>query len=496
MLSFSLAICLGRIAQKYYAVIAEHLVARTTFFLGWNLSVMSFLPAHSRSLTIHHMPEIAAETPVPQQSSADQARVRLMYILLFLTGFLLRFGFVLWRKTYVSDPGSILPFGLEICSIAAHIVRGQGFSSPFLIDTGPTAWIAPVYPYMVAVVFRIFGIFTSSSALVILWLQCMMAGCTCVTICALGRRTIGWKLGLWSAWIFALSPIFYRWPVSWIWDFSASALLLSLACIITLDTAQRGTTRLWLLLAATWALSALTNPALISIMPFSFLYAAYVRFTAHREWLKQFVLAGVLFTAFVSPWLIRNYVVFGHPVFFRGNYWFEFHLGNYHYSNGIGFSGKHPTQNAAELKKYADWGEQNYIAYYKADSLHFVKQYPAEFLDLTRHRIWWFWDGTPLLYQSREWWKPWEFWPLSVLGWLGILFAVTRRPRGWFLFVSILLIYPLPYYFSYPVAKYRHAIEPELLMLSVYFSSVLYDELRGVLSRRNPAPSAVLSTSS
>src|SRR5713226_924382 len=46
------------------------------------------------------------------------------------------------------------------CSIAEHIVLGQGFSSPFYQDTGPTAWVAPVYPYLAALVFRLFGLFS------------------------------------------------------------------------------------------------------------------------------------------------------------------------------------------------------------------------------------------------------------------------------------------------------------------------------------------------
>jgi hypothetical protein len=80
------------------------------------------------------------------------------------------------------------------------------------------------------------------------------------------------------------------------------------------------------------------------------------------------------------------------------------------------------------------------------------------------------------------WWKPWKFWPLSVGGWLGFLFLVTRRPRGWILFAAALLVYPIPYYFVYPVAKYRHAIEPELLLLSVYFVFVLWGEIRSFTS--------------
>ena len=424
------------------------------------------------------MSVIAPGSPGSPRSPADSPSDRNLTTLLFVCGFILRFGFVLWKKTYVRAPGSILPFGAEVCSIAEHIVRGQGFSSPFNQDTGPTAWVGPVYPYLCALVFRIFGIYSNLSALVLLGIQCVMAAATGVTIYGLGRRSFGAQVGLCAAWIWTLSPFFFRWPVSWIWDFTASAFLLSVVFIVTLDVAEENSRRLWLALGAMWALIALTNPALLSVMPFTLVYALFVNHRAHRRWLASATLAGVLFAALVSPWLIRNELVFGHPVFFRSNYWFEFHLGNYHLSNGMGYSGKHPTVNPAELEKYAAWGETRYIDYYKQDSFAFVRKYPSEFVDLTLHRTLWFWDGSVLIYWTPEWWKAWEFWPLSALGWLGLLFVLTRRPRGWLLFSAALIVYPIPYYLAYPTAKYRHAIEPELVLLSVYLAFVVWGEIR------------------
>ncbi len=426
----------------------------------------------------------ALEAPTNPDSPPETAGYRNLYIVLLVCGFILRFGFVLWKKTYMRAPGSILPFGAEICSIAEHIVRGQGFSSPFSQDTGPTAWIAPVYPYLAALVFRLFGMYSVASAIVLLGIQCIIAAATGITIHALGRRTLGAQIGFFTAWIWALSPIFFRWPVSWIWDFTASAFLLSAAFIVTLDVAEKNTRKLWLSLGALWAVIALTNPALLSVMPFSFLYAAFVNHRSFRPWFASAAFAGVLFAALVSPWLIRNERVFGRPVFFRSNYWFEFHLGNYHSSNGMGYTGRHPGVNPAELQKYAAWGEMRYIDYYKQDSLAFVRKYPSEFVDLTLHRTWWFWDGSLLIYWTREWWKPWKFWPLSVLGWLGLLFVFTRRPRGWLLFAVALIVYPVPYYLAYPVVKYRHAIEPELLLLSVYLACVLGGEMHTLVRRR------------
>jgi 4-amino-4-deoxy-L-arabinose transferase-like glycosyltransferase len=430
------------------------------------------------------MPDSAAEAPPVSNSPGDTRSYRNLYFFLFACGFLLRFGFVLWKKTYVGSPNDNVPFGAEICSIADHIVRGQGFSSPFHQDTGPTAWIAPAYPYFVSLVFHIFGSYSAASAVVLLGIQCMIAAATGITIHALGRRTLCPQIGMWAAWIWTLSPIFFRWAVSWIWDFAASAFLLSVVFILTLDVAEKNTRKLWLTLGALWALIALTNPALLSLMLLTFLYAIFVNYRAARPWFASLVLAGVLFAALVSPWLIRNERVFGRPVFLRDNFWFEFHLGNYHFSNGLGYAGKHPGANPAELQKYSQWGELKYIDYWKADGLRFVKDFPEEFRELTLHRAWWFWDGTPLLYQGREWWQPWKFWPLSVTGWLGLLFLLTRRPRGWLLLASAILVYPLPYYFVYPVAKYRHAIEPELLLLSVYLVFVLWGEVRSFTHRK------------
>ncbi len=282
---------------------------------------------------------------LPRQDLAarsEAASYRVLYALLFTIGFALRFGMVLWRKSYFFPPAWIF----ENLSIATNLATGHGFSSPFNIDTGPSAWIAPAYPFFLATVFKIFGLYSAVSMRVIFGIQCMMAGGTGIAIHALAKRTVGAGIGWWAAWIWTLSPFFFRWPTTWIWDFTVSALLMAVLLILTLDVAESGSTKLWLGLGGLWGLAALTNPALISVLPFTMAYAAYVNRRAGRKWLRGLSLASVLFAAMITPWLIRNEMVFGHFVFLRGNYWFEFHLGNYHYSNGMGFSGKHPTQNS------------------------------------------------------------------------------------------------------------------------------------------------------
>jgi hypothetical protein len=52
-------------------------------------------------------------------------------------------------------------FAGEAGRIAQSIVEGRGFSSPFQGATGPTAIMPPIYPSLLAGVFRLFGIYTN-----------------------------------------------------------------------------------------------------------------------------------------------------------------------------------------------------------------------------------------------------------------------------------------------------------------------------------------------
>jgi hypothetical protein len=77
---------------------------------------------------------------------------------LVLVAFGVRLSFMLLLGTYRFDRvDDVCGIG-EITNIAASIAKGHGFSSPFGYEyTGPTSWIAPVYPYFVALVFATSG---------------------------------------------------------------------------------------------------------------------------------------------------------------------------------------------------------------------------------------------------------------------------------------------------------------------------------------------------
>ena len=50
----------------------------------------------------------------------------------------------------------------------------------------------------------------------------------------------------------------------------------------------------------------------------------------------------------------------------------------------------------------------------------------------------------------------------------GLWLTLREKKQGAFLLACFLLIYPLPYYLVNPFPRYKHAIEPEMILLAVF----------------------------
>jgi len=56
----------------------------------------------------------------------------------------------------------------------------------------------------------------------------------------------------------------------------------------------------------------------------------------------------------------------------------------------------------------------------------------------------------------------------AVFAFAGLWLTIRNRVRGGFLLACFLFIYPLPYYLVNPFPRYKHPIEPEMILLIVY----------------------------
>ena len=86
-------------------------------------------------------------------------------------------------------------------------------------------------------------------------------------------------------------------------------------------------------------------------------------------------------------------------------------------------------------------------------------------------RFFYYWNGVPTT--ERQHLSPVDFrssafLATSILALWGLGRAIRqKRPAAW-LFAGLVLTYPTVYYFVFPHARYRHPIEPELVILIVF----------------------------
>src|SRR5580704_12899518 len=99
-----------------------------------------------------------------------------------IMAFALRVAWLSWSILHAPLPVKFPPFGYETGRIARSIALGKGFSSPLNVDSGPTIWLTPIYPYILAGIFKLFGVYTYASYLIATTLNLLFAALTCYPI--------------------------------------------------------------------------------------------------------------------------------------------------------------------------------------------------------------------------------------------------------------------------------------------------------------------------
>ncbi|MBN9518092.1 hypothetical protein J0H58_06180 [bacterium] len=265
--------------------------------------------------------------------------------------------------------------GGEYLHIARALRAGRGFADPFRVESGPTAWMPPALP---------------AALTTFLWLADddeKVVTNVVVTFQSVALVVTGWLM---LAAARAAFPRAQLWPACGLYllflaaDFNAAfqithdpwLLMLGLAAVLAgyARLPDRAGPRAVVVWGVGGGLAALVGPVLGLV---------WAVLTADRwpRWRPWAAAAGVAALT-VSPWVARNYAVFGAVIPVKSNAFYELYQSQLLTRDGLirqTIWPTHPYHTGDERDRYLELGEQAYLAEKKALALASLRAAPGDY---------------------------------------------------------------------------------------------------------------------
>src|SRR5258708_30541699 len=135
----------------------------------------------------------------------------------------------------------------------------------------------PIYPSLLAGVFRLFGIYTKASALVILSLDSLFSALTCIPVFLIAQRSFGGRAAVQAGWAWAFFPYAIYFSADFIWVTTLATLMLALLFLAALHLEDSTRAALWIGCGVLAGIGALIDPVVLSGVPLLLLWSSYRR---------------------------------------------------------------------------------------------------------------------------------------------------------------------------------------------------------------------------
>ena len=373
--------------------------------------------------------------------------------------------------------------GYESLELGCSLAKKGTFSDPFrFLDSGPSAHVAPAFPAAIALIIRIFGD-QADGAYAVQWAGALLLALQLSFWPFLSQRLgMGFSAGVLGAiaFLFAGIVLLPMWEAFYV---GLMIALLSYCTYLMLEAPPS-----WALCVVSgliWGMTFLLNPVPLFAFIAILIWAWFSKKKISRE--KTLALAAIPLLV-ISPWLIRNYKVFGHFVFIRDNLGLELAVSNnscapfWFWKNFHAdcFRNLHPDESLAEAEKLRDSGEYAYNQARLREAFDWIRQNPGPFLKLSGQRFVAFWFPTPTgnpfsdQHVSAQMLVIWVLALMSIPG----LWVLWRSHRNAAAIVMIwLVLFPPIYYFIQYDVRYRYPILWATFLPGCFF---LTDLARGV----------------
>jgi 4-amino-4-deoxy-L-arabinose transferase-like glycosyltransferase len=413
----------------------------------------------------------------------DSATARLRLPIIVLVALALRLAVIPFNSFLFEDLMDASHIhAWEQGNVARALVAGHGFGSAFA-STQPSAIMPPVYPLIVAGFFLLFGVHTAQSIFAIHAFDCLINSLACIPVFLLARRSFGERAAWWAAWGWALFPYGIYFSAAWAW--STHLLLLCLCWLLYLaqDLERSPRLKLWAGFGLLAGFAGLTEPSILMVVPFLLAQAAWRLARAGQRWLLPGTVASLVIAAVLSPWLIRDDLVFHRFIPMRDSMGLELWMGN----NGSNLRWTsdelHPLHDTQELAAY-NAGELAYMDHKAAQAKAYIHDHPGWYAWMCMRRavyLWtgyWSWDQRYLAMEPADLENVPFATCLTLLGVLGLFLAWREKPFEVIRYAGVLFLFPVMYYFTHPEPYDMRAIDPLLAILSCAALVTLHERVR------------------
>ena len=367
-------------------------------------------------------------------------------------------------------------FGGEVGWVSRSIALGHGFSSPFAPESGPTALVPPLFAYILAGIFRVFGLYSRHAALATLMLQSLLSVLTCIPVYLIARRSSGPRTARWAAFGWAVYPFAIFYASSTVWDFALTSLLFAM-CFWLIQTLKSASPAWhWFGVGLLCGIAGLSNPSVLLVLAALLSIAAWRSRGTDRaagNFVRRLCLTTLGGTLILTPWMVRNVREMHRFSPIRDGFWLEFWAGNAGDTSTSNPSWAHPATNPAEMALWLSMGENRYLASKHDLSIISVRTHPVRFAVTSGRRLVRFWTGF------------WSFNPeylkresmdlpnvpfctaLTVLMVFGLRHMWRNDRAGALPYLVSLILFPIPYYVSHASMDYRQPMETVVVLLVV-----------------------------
>jgi hypothetical protein len=368
----------------------------------------------------------------------------------------------------------------EAVRVAISLATHGSFADPHDTPTGPTAHVAPIYPLFLAPIYAVLGD-TRAADFARMALSAAVASAEYALLPWVAQSLgIGLLPGILAGAAGTLVP-WHFWPecmgdfeVSWVAVFLELSVIFFARFLASpaLKVASALRAGLWC------GLGLLLSPGLLPVL-LGLLALAIWRL--RKPLLPWAALASAAALLTISPWLVRNYLQLGGLFFVRDSLGLELYVSNHDRAvpdveetlQGPFYQAAHPHANPAAALEIGQRGELAFNRERLRRALDWIGHHPREFLLLSAARVRNFWFP-PLRHPLHRY----ALWSLNLLALAGLVLLVRGNRWAALVVASLLLTFPVPYYFVYNYLRYQHPIYWVLLLLAGCLGSVVWSAAR------------------